>query len=216
MAEDIRTMADTTGVREFEKKFERPYCILLDSEYCSMGRMIANKACKKAGYAYYDAVILLEGLNDPSVTIETVENFEKKLRDENHELNDEELKEYERIRKAFEAAADIALKKGPCLIHDRISRQYVVSKAYSVFSVLTYATDLKAKRVRARLSPLYKDIADNDLLDEKIKEEDRIRSRYHALSCDSVWGDTKTYDLCLNSETLGLDRTAEVLASFMI
>ena len=41
MAEDIRNTIQTTGIQAFEKKYENPDVILVDSQYCSMGRMIA-------------------------------------------------------------------------------------------------------------------------------------------------------------------------------
>ena len=56
MAEDVRTAKSTAGVKEFEAVYDRPHCIVLDSAYCSMGRMIGFKACQIAGYEYYDAV----------------------------------------------------------------------------------------------------------------------------------------------------------------
>ena len=45
MAEDIRMMKDLQHVEAFEKEYQRPDCIVLDSSYSSMGRMIAMKAC---------------------------------------------------------------------------------------------------------------------------------------------------------------------------
>ena len=59
MAEDIRTMTNPDGITEFERGYEVPDCVVLDSTYCSMGRMVANRACKAAGWNYFDSVIRL-------------------------------------------------------------------------------------------------------------------------------------------------------------
>lgn len=73
MAEDIRNMIQTTGIQAFEKKYENPDVILVDSQYCSMGRMIAVKACENTEYTYYDSVLLLELAKDTGITVNDVE-----------------------------------------------------------------------------------------------------------------------------------------------
>lgn len=216
MAEDIRTMQDTTGVAAFHHQFEKPYCVLLDSEYCSMGRMIGAKACEKAGYTYYDAVILLELLNDPEVTVEFMEKVENQLRKKH--LSREEILSidgYEKLIKAFDKAIDLALSKGPCLIHDRAVKEEIEMRGYSVFTVLNYATDMNTKIERAKLSPSNNDCKSNAEYIIRIQEEDNIRYNYHHAKSDSTWGDKATYDLCLNAETLGRDYTGEVLANIL-
>ena len=216
MAEDIRTMQDTTGVAAFHHQFEKPYCVLLDSEYCSMGRMIGAKACEKAGYTYYDAVILLELLNDPEVTVEFMEKVENQLRKKH--LSREEILSidgYEKLIKAFDKAIDLALSKGPCLIHDRAVKEEIEMRGYSVFTVLNYATDMNTKIERAKLSPANNDCKSNAEYIIRIQEEDNIRYNYHHAKSDSTWGDKATYDLCLNAETLGRDYTGEVLANIL-
>ena len=216
MAEDIRKMFRTDGVKEFEKVYEKPHCIVLDSEYCSMGRMIAKKACDATGYAYYDAVILLETVKECGITNEMLGAYEDSLRSRVMPVSEVRTEEYLRITEAFDRAVSMALEKGPCLIHDRTTKEFVEAKGYSCLSVLTYGTDLAAKMVRASLSPLYKDLAGNkDALLEKIQEETNIRINYHAGHSDQPWGERNTYDLCLNTDTLGRDFSAKVLAEFM-
>ena len=132
MAEDVRNVGSTKGIKEFESVYEKPYCVVLDSAYCSMGRMIGYKACEEAGYAYYDAAILLELVPEYGITEDDVDVYEQKLR--NGALSAEELKndpEYRRLAEIFDKAVDIALSKGPCLIHDRITKEGILAKGYS-------------------------------------------------------------------------------------
>lgn len=216
MAEDIRTMQDTTGVAAFHHQFEKPYCVLLDSEYCSMGRMIAAKACEKAGYTYYDAVILLELLDDPKVTTAYMDKVEKQLRSKH--LSREEILSidgYKELNAAFEKAIDLALAKGPCLIHDRAVKEEIEKRGYSVFTVLNYATDINTKIERAKLSPANSDCHSDEEFLARIQEEDNIRYNFHHAKSDTTWGDKATYDLCLNAETLGRDYAGEVLANVL-
>lgn len=43
-----------------------------------------------------------------------------------------------------------------------------------------------------------------------IKKEDRRRAGYHNYYADTKWGNTKTYDLCINS-AIGVDKAAELI-----
>lgn len=57
-------------------------------------------------------------------------------------------------------------------------------------------------------------------LDEKaalsrMKKEDKMRKTYHNFYADGKWGDSRTYDLCVNSYTLGIDKTVEALISYI-
>lgn len=216
MAEDIRSVKSVAGIREFEKQYELPDCVLLDSEYCSMGRMIANKACGISGYTYYDAVLLLELVPEEGLNADDVREYEKKLRRD--DITKEEIvndPEYQRIAKVFDKAIDIALKKGKCLIHDRATQEMIEEKGYTCVTAITYNSVMPSKIVRAKISVLYKDLENDEDVIRAIHEEDNIRRNYHKAHSDTEWGDKYIYDLCINSETLGLDYSAQMLAGLM-
>ncbi len=215
MTEDIRDARDTAGIAQFEKPYARPYCLVLDSLYCSMGRMIAVRACQKTGYAYYDSHRLLELVNDEISSAE-VEEFEERLAAE--DFDSETVRNapaYKRISRAFDRAIDLALERGPLLIHERAVRERIREKGYSCLSVLIYAENLEDKIVRAKVSPLFADVADPREIIRGIEKQDLIRSRYHSLQSASVYGDRDSYDLCLNSDVFGRDFSAEILAELM-
>jgi hypothetical protein len=178
--------------------------------------MIGFKACQIGGYEYYDAVILLELVPECGVTSDDVAAFEKKLR--TGDYTGEQLKndpEYARLAAAFDKAADIALAKGPCLIHDRLSKEEILKKGYSCTSVFTFASDLKDKIVRARISPLYCDVESDEEVIRGIHEEDSIRINWHRAHSDTEWGQADAYDLCINTDAFGRDYSAELIAKAM-
>ncbi len=215
MAEDIRDARDTAGIAQFEKQFARPYCLVLDSLYCSMGRMIAVRACQKSGYAYYDSHKLLELVNGEISSAE-VEEFEERMASE--DFNSETVRNspaYKRISRAFDRAIALALGRGPLLIHDRAVKEKIQEKGYSCLSVLIYAENLEDKIVRARVSPLFADIEDPREIIRGIEKQDLIRRRYRSLQSASVYGDRRSYDLCINSDAFGRDFSAEILAELM-
>lgn len=57
-------------------------------------------------------------------------------------------------------------------------------------------------------------------LDEKsaynrMKKEDKMRKVYHNFYADGKWGDSRSYDVCMNSSTLGLDETVNALIAYI-
>ncbi|MDO5155011.1 MAG: cytidylate kinase-like family protein [Eubacteriales bacterium] len=57
-------------------------------------------------------------------------------------------------------------------------------------------------------------------LDEKaaksrMRKEDKMRKTYHNFYADGKWGDSRSYDVCVNSSTLGVDSTIEALITYI-
>lgn len=50
---------------------------------------------------------------------------------------------------------------------------------------------------------------------EKISRHDRKRKRYHNTYSDFKWGDSRGYDLCVNSSKLGVEGTADMLCKYI-
>jgi cytidylate kinase len=50
---------------------------------------------------------------------------------------------------------------------------------------------------------------------EKMKRHDDYRKRYHNNFCEDKWGDSRTYDLCINSSLKGIEGTADVLEAYI-
>lgn len=48
-----------------------------------------------------------------------------------------------------------------------------------------------------------------------MKREDRKRKSYHNYYCKGDWGDSRTYDLTINSSRLGIEGTAEMLETYI-
>ena len=217
MAEDIRKMTNPEGIVEFERGYVVPDCVVLDSAYCSMGRMVALRACDAAGWTMHDSNTLLALVPECGVTMDDVEVFENEATAEGADLAAlRESDEYKRISGAFRLAAERALNQGPCLIHDRVTKAFVESLGKTCVSAMTYASDRSAMRVRAQYSPVYAHLTDTDELDAAIAHEDARRRTWHALGGDDTrWGDPATYDLMLSTDTIGRDFAAELLARLM-
>ena len=218
MAEDMRKVADTKGMSEFERGYVVPDCVVLDSAYCSMGRMVAVRACKAAGWTYHDTVTLLGLAPECGVTAEEVDAFELKSAAPDVDLAAlRESAEYQRIIAAYRLAAERAIEQGPCLIHDRVTKSFVESLGKTCVSTMTYASDRPAMRVRAKVSPLYASLTNDAELDAAIAFEDAHRRAWHALADDgTTWGEPATYDLMICTDLIGRDFAAQLLTQLMV
>lgn len=47
-----------------------------------------------------------------------------------------------------------------------------------------------------------------------MKQRDAVRKTYHNFYCDTKWGDSRGYDMVINSSVLGIQRSAGVLTAF--
>lgn len=217
MRDDVHSKEFWDGVEKkatFQKQFKRPDCIILDSEYCSMGRMIAVKACESSGYAYYDAEKLMSLLKPEER--ELVAQYDKVL--ENTELTAEDLKkdkEFACVCQLYQQAIRQALKEGPCLIHECGIKERLEQDGYTSLSVLFYAMDQQEKRERAKTTAIYKDLETPEQLDKAIEKENHRRRIYHDALSDRPWGMKEAYDLCLNTDVMGRKKSAELLGALM-
>ena len=58
-------------------------------------------------------------------------------------------------------------------------------------------------------------------LDEKDAEKEinrinKLRSNHYKHYTDKNWGETSNYDICINSDVLGVEKTAELISNIVI
>lgn len=49
----------------------------------------------------------------------------------------------------------------------------------------------------------------------KMKKADKMRKTYHNFYAEGKWGDSRSYDICVNSSTLGIDKTLDTLIAYI-
>lgn len=49
----------------------------------------------------------------------------------------------------------------------------------------------------------------------KMKKADKMRKTYHNFYSDGKWGDSRSYDICVNSTKLGIDLTVDSLIAYI-
>lgn len=69
--------------------------------------------------------------------------------------------------------------------------------------------DSKMKRVMEREG------VDEKTALAKMKKSDKIRKTYHNFYCESKWGDSRGYDICINTSKIDVDTAVEMIAQYI-
>ena len=66
----------------------------------------------------------------------------------------------------------------------------------------------------ARVKRVYKLESDEEAR-RMMERENRVRKYYHNSYCKIKWGDSRNYDLSINSSRMGIDRTVDMLETYI-
>lgn len=196
-----------------EEQRNNPQIIIsVGREFGSGGHEIAEKLAEIFGIELYDRNILEHIAELRNVNVEDYEKydevprnlvFSRKVKGLSNSMPENIAHiqfEYLR-RKAAEGksfvvvgrCAETILKEHPALV--------------SVFILSDW--DAKVERVK-RIYQMTDKEAEGYML-----RKDRKRKEYHNYYCDIKWGDSRNYDLCINSSKLGEEETALMLAEYI-
>ena len=86
-----------------------------------------------------------------------------------------------------------------------------VLKEYDALVSVFVLGDKEAKKER-----IMRKYDKNEFMAERLMhEKDTERKRYHNSFCEGKWGDSRNYDISINSSVLGIEETAELLIDFI-
>ncbi|MDE6834186.1 MAG: cytidylate kinase-like family protein [Ruminococcus sp.] len=186
--------------------------ISVGREFGSGGRVIAEALAERFGIPVYDRHLITEIAERTGLTPEEIEKYnenpKKKLisrrvrgysnsiEDNIAEMQFNFLKEKSESGESFVVVgrcSETKLKDNPALV--------------SLFILANM--DAKIKRVMK----VY-DLSEEDAK-EFIRKKDKKRKRYHNYHCSGHWGDSRLYDICINSTCLGIDGTVDYLEKYI-
>ena len=98
--------------------------------------------------------------------------------------------------------------EGPCVIIGRCA-DYALEDYPNVVSV--FITGDEADKIK-RVSELYN--VDEAKAKDLMIKTDKRRSSYYNYYSSKKWGDARSYNLCINSSTLGIEGTADMIISY--
>lgn len=180
-------MAQQLGIPVYDRRL-----ITMAAQESGLAPEVIAKADEKSTKGYMSQ--LIRALTSPYSTFTNIYN---------NSISNENL---------FKLQADVIRQKAEtenCIIVGRCS-DYVLRdhpRHINIFVRADYADRLKFVQERYDIS--------REQAKELIERTDNIRSDYHNLYSETNWGDSRSYDICVNSSLLGLDGTAEVLLNFV-
>lgn len=207
--------------------------ITIGREYCSGGSIIGKLLAEKLGYAFYDKQIIDDAAQNSGLSADFITKNEQKVpsawlysilvgatyaapgtNGAAAGISARTLPLADQVFNAQRSAIIELAKKGPCVIVGRCS-DYILRHCEEIdrsqlLNVFIYAP-MEAKVRRA---------IEQKKLDEKnaernIKLIDKGRANHYNTFTQRTWGNRAHYDILLNSSTLGLEKTADLLAQMV-
>lgn len=185
------------------------FVITISREYGSGGRYIGKLVAEKLGIKFYDKSFITKVAKKTGLSEEYIEKNEQK-REKLSNLNtgyyaginnaDElYLKEAEIIK-------DIASKES-CVIIGRCA-DFILKDNANITKIFIYS-NMEDKIKRA--TQIY------ELSKEKAKKEinriNKLRANHYKYYTEKAWDDHENYDICINSDSLGVEKAAELICN---
>ncbi len=184
-----------------DTNFKTDYVITINREYGSGGRYVGK--------------ILSEMLKVPCYDKEIIS-----LSAEKSGLDNDFIKENEESRKSYygtdndifiaESKVIKNIAKNPSIIIGRCSN-YVLRNNKKIINVFLYS-DMKNKE--KRVTKYYNIPKEN--AKKQIEKINKQRAKYYKFYTGCKWNDIENYDIALNTDVLGVNKTAEVLKEFIL
>lgn len=186
--------------------------ISISREFGSGGHEIAEKIAQHLGLKFYDRSMLDEIANKLNVKVEVLEKYDEAPRNflmtrrvgTHTNSMAEILAEYQ-----FDFIRDKAASGESFVIVGRCSE--TVLKNYDCLISIFINGDREHKL--ARVKEKYQ-LSESEA-SAKMARHDKKRQLYHNRHSDYKWGDSRYYDLCINSSPLGVDQTAHILECYI-
>lgn len=191
---------------------EKQLIISVGREFGSGGHKIAEELSKRFGIKLYDNNLLLEIAEKHDGCAESIKRYDevpksrilsRTVRGYNNSPEDivsqlqfDYMKECAEAGESFVIVgrcAETVLKGHPALV--------------SVFVLGDY--EKKLERISEKFSISQKEAK------SLMKTTDKKRKSYHNYNCDLHWGDSRLYEISINSSKLGIEGTVDILADYI-
>ena len=191
---------------------DKQLIITIGREYGSGGHAIGEMLAEKLGIGFYDAEIIQRLSEKKGIKKETLSKYDEKpspvlmnrsVRGYSASLEEAVAEmQFKMIRKIAASGESFVLigRCGETVLskYDCLIRLFVLGDMDSRITRI-----MKRKRVSRKEAQ------------KLIKTTDKRRKEYHNYYSDGKWGDSRTYDLTINSSRLGVEGTAEFLEEYI-
>lgn len=195
--------------------------ITIGREFGSGGRELGLRLSQRLGIAYYDQEIIAE----ISKRTELSEQYVRKMAEKKpifsfplhigrsfHYMQNSPWNLNLSIFREQSAIIREMAEKSDCVIVGRCADD--ILREMNPLRIFVYGDmETKLERCRKRTGSDEK-MTDREIL-SNIRKIDKNRSEYYGLYTGKVWGDKQSYDLCINTSKISVERASELLAEFV-
>lgn len=192
---------------------EKNYIITVTRQFGSMGRPIAAKLAERLGINYYDRDIVDMTAEKLNMSVSEIRDLEESVQGKffymkyplgmaTTEVQDKIFEQQKKIIKDL-------VRKGPCIIVGRCS-DYILQDYENSIHVYIYAPKEKRYEVCLNDFKMQPNEAKKMML-----EVDKARERYHKEYAGYFPSDPRYKDLMIDSSTLGLEGTVDLLENYV-
>lgn len=198
------------------------FVITVGRQFGSGGRDLGKRLAELFGIAYYDKQLIAEVAKESGLAIEYIEKADEKVPNTMMRavaanlamggvFNTGSTLSNENIFKFQSDVIQELVKNQSCVIVGRTA-DYILRDHPLVISVFVCASD--EDRIQ-RILDKEPDIKTPKEALEMMRKIDKRRAEYYNFYTDRAWGEAGSYDLCIDSSKLGMDRTAEVVRDYV-
>lgn len=195
--------------------------ITIGREFGSGGRELGLRLSQRLGIAYYDQEIIAE----ISKRTELSEQYVRKMAEKKpifsfplhigrsfHYMQNSPWDLNLSIFREQSAIIREMAEKSDCVIVGRCADD--ILRDMNPLRIFVYGDmETKLERCRKRAGSDEK-MTDREIL-SNIRKIDKNRSEYYGLYTGKVWGYKQSYDLCINTSKISVERASELLAEFI-
>ncbi len=191
--------------------------ICIAREFGSGGHEIGKRLAEILGFQFYDQALVTKAISRSSISSEILEKVDEKkenswLHSVVYDAADQNLRGISANEAMFRMQSAVILEaaqKESGVFVGRCADDLL--KKAGVDRLSLFITAPFTDRVKRKTKLLGKD---EKTVTALIRKMDKQRKNYYNYYTGSNWGKPYHYDLCINSSTLGIERTAEALAVF--
>lgn len=194
-----------------QKENKEKMIITIAREYGSGGRYVGKLIAEKLGIPFYDKEFIKKVAEETGLSYEYIEASEQKRNKLDAfangyyvGLNNADalfLKETEIMKKLA--------KEESCVIIGRCA-DFALKKEKNIVKIFIYS-DMKNKIKRAtKYYGLSKENAEKE-----IKKINKLRANHYKYYTGEVWNNLENYDIVINSDTFGVEKTAEMIVEMI-
>lgn len=194
------------------------FVVAISREFGSGGHEIGRKLADRLGIKFYDKELIAQISKNSGMAEHLVEYYDEmptrslifSLAMDAYPMSFAEVPVNQKVYRAQVDTIKKLAEENSCVIIGRCADS-ILSDCENVVSVFIHS-DLDTKTARVMKSEQLSKEKAKDLI---IKTDKKRSSFYNFYSTDKKWGEATSYDITLDSSTLGIDTTVELLYQYL-